>query len=75
MRIQQPIDPRELHKFLRRHDIPWIVYMYIWHRVEEDSEPRRALTEIFFDSAACNEQGEPTLRDLSDPRLRPRPLR
>jgi hypothetical protein len=40
--------------------------MYIWHRVEQDSEPRRALTEIFFDDQACNEQGEPTLRDLSD---------
>jgi hypothetical protein len=66
MRIRQPIDPRELHKLLRRYDIPWIVYMFIWHRVAEDSEPRRELTEIFFDGAACNAQGEATLRDLSD---------
>ena len=66
MRIRQAIDPRELHEFLRRYDIPWIVYMFIWHRVAEDSEPRRTLTEIFFDGTARNKEGDATLRDLSD---------
>ena len=66
VRIHEPIDPREVHKFLRRYDVPWIVYMDIWHHVEEGSEPRRALTEIFFDDEGCKEEGQATLRDLSD---------
>ena len=36
--------------------------MDIWHHVEKDTEPRRALTKILFDG----EEGEATLRDLSD---------
>ena len=66
MRIHEPIDSREVHKFLRRYDLPFLVYMLIWGNVEEDSESRRALSEILFDDEACNEEGEATLRDLSD---------
>ena len=66
MRIHEPIDPGEIHKFLRRYDIPWIFYMDIWHHVDEGTEARQALTEIFFDAEAPDDKGDATLRDLSD---------
>ena len=70
MRFHDPIDPHKVHKVLRRHDMPFWVYLFIWGRLKEDSEPHRIISEILFDFKAYDERDEAPLRDLSDPSWR-----
>lgn len=65
-RVQPFIDRREIRDLLLDEDLPWIAYMMIWSRLREGTEARRVVTDLFFDSEAPDDEGDATLRDLSD---------
>jgi hypothetical protein len=64
--VDTEVDSHAIYDFLQGEDLPWAAYMMIWGRLEEGTEARRLITDLFFDSEAPDEAGSSTLRDLSD---------